>query len=150
MRFFLFDKVIDSIPGKEATGIKNVSAQEDFLTEHFPKKPLMPVPLIVESLAQLGGWMVTVATDYASLALMVMVKDLCVKGTAVPGDQIKLTVILQNLNDYGAQVTGTALVNNSEILSVGNITYVLYAVPPEERTSLRRRYIHYIDAQRGL
>lgn len=150
MRFFLFDKVIDSVPGREATGIKNVSAQEDFLIEHFPKKPIMPSPLIVESLAQLGGWMVTVATDYASLALMVTVKDLHVKGTAVPGDQIKLKVMLQALNDYGAQVSGSAWINDSEILTVGSITYVLYAVPPEERDGLRRRYTHYTDAQGGL
>jgi len=149
MRFFLFDKVTAFLPGREATGIKNVSAQEDFLIEHFSRKPFMPAPLILESLAQLGGWVVTVSTEYASLALMVMVKDLRVMGTAVPGDRITLKVVLQTLNDYGAQVSGSAWVNGSEILSVGTITYVLYAVPPEERDSLRQRYIRYTDAQGG-
>ena len=141
MRFFLFDRIISSIPGKEATGIKNVAAQEEFLIGHYPRRPVMPAPLIIESLAQLGGWAVTVATQYASLALMVKVNDLRVYGSAVPGDQILLHVVLQNINDFGAVISGTAQVAGTEILTVGSITYVLYTVPAEERESLRQRYI---------
>jgi 3-hydroxyacyl-[acyl-carrier-protein] dehydratase len=143
MRFFLFDRVIDSVPGRHATGVKNVSAGEDFLIDHYARRPVMPVPLIIESLAQLGGWAVTVATDYAFLAVMVMVKDIAADGAAGPGDQIVLRVSIDTINEYGAVIAGTAQVSGKEILRVGGITYVLYAVPEQDRASVRQRYEHY-------
>jgi len=148
MRFFLFDKIIDSVPGRQATGVKNVSVQEEFLIDHYPRRPVMPVPLIIESLAQVGGWAVTVATDYACLAVMVMVKDIVVDGDAVPGDQIVLRVGIDTINEYGAVVAGTAVVNGKEVLRVGGITYVLYAVPEQERPAVRQRYEHYRNERR--
>ncbi|MCX8043167.1 MAG: hypothetical protein N3B18_03465 [Desulfobacterota bacterium] len=143
MRFILFDRVTTAIPGTEAAGIKNVSAQEEFLIDHYPRRPVMPAPLIVESLAQLGGWAITTATQYAALALMVMVKQIEVTGSAVPGDRIDLKVTIQTINDYGAQVTGAAYVAGTPILTVGTITYVLYSVPPEEREAVKQRYQYY-------
>ena len=143
MRFFLFDKILDSVPGMQATGVKNVSVQEEFLIDHYAKQPVMPAPLIIESLAQVGGWAVTVATDYAFLAVMVMVKDIVVGGAAVPGDQIVLRVSIDTINEYGAVVAGTALVNGNEVLKVGSITYGLYAVPEQDRPAVRQRYGHY-------
>jgi len=148
MRFILFDRIIDSAPGRHATGIKNVSAQEEFLIGHYARRPVMPAPLIIESLAQVGGWAVTVATDYACLAVMVMVKDITVSGSAVPGDQIELHAAIQTVNDYGAVVGGTAHVGGKGILAVGSITYVLYAVPPGDRAAVRRQYEYYTTAGR--
>jgi len=143
MRFFLFDRVIESQPGSHAVGIKNVSAQEEFFLNHYDLRPVMPAPLIIEALAQLGGWAVAVATDYAFLAVMVMVNDVSVGGCAVPGDQIELRADIQTINDYGAVVGGAARIGGSNILSVGSITYVLYGVPPEQRAGVRQRYDHY-------
>ena len=41
-------------PGKSATGIKCVSANEMQFLGHFPSKHVMPGVLIVEALAQTG------------------------------------------------------------------------------------------------
>ena len=50
--FLLIDKVEKIIKGKSATGIKNVTSNEPHFLGHFPKKPIMPGVLIVESMAQ--------------------------------------------------------------------------------------------------
>ena len=48
----LIDKVEDLILGESATGIKNVTANENFFTGHFPSKMVMPGVLMIESMAQ--------------------------------------------------------------------------------------------------
>jgi len=49
--FLLVDRIIDFVPNKSATGIKNVTFNEPFFQGHFPERPIMPGVLIVEAMA---------------------------------------------------------------------------------------------------
>ena len=140
MRFCLFDKVLTFVPGQEATGVKNVSSQEDFLIGHYELLPEMPEPLIVESLAQLGGWAITVSSEYKYFAVMVMIKDFEVKRPAKPGDQIVLQVKIESLNDYGATISGKAAIDGSPVVTIGSITYVLYPIPDSKKQETKQKY----------
>jgi len=57
--FALVDRIIDYVPGKKAVGLKNVTINEPFFPGHIPNRPLMPGVLIVESMAQVGGVILT-------------------------------------------------------------------------------------------
>ena len=61
--FALVDKVIEHIPGERAVAVKNVTINEPQFQGHFPGRPLMPGVLIVESMAQVGGIIVTQMSD---------------------------------------------------------------------------------------
>ena len=54
----LIDKVIEIKKNKSAIGIKNVTANENFFTGHFPNQMIMPGVLIIESMAQTAAVMV--------------------------------------------------------------------------------------------
>ena len=56
--FLLIDKVIDIVPHKSATGIKNVTFNKNFFQGHFETKSVMPGALIIESMAQSAGTLV--------------------------------------------------------------------------------------------
>ncbi len=56
--FLLIDKLIDIIPNESATGIKNVTFNENFFQGHFERKSVMPGALIIESMAQSAGTLV--------------------------------------------------------------------------------------------
>tara|TARA_B100000925_G_C21728331_1_gene353968 strand:- start:129 stop:569 length:441 start_codon:yes stop_codon:yes gene_type:complete len=56
--FLLIDKLVDIIPNESATGIKNVTFNENFFQGHFDSRSVMPGALIIESMAQSAGTLV--------------------------------------------------------------------------------------------
>ena len=56
--FLLIDKLIDIVPEKSATGVKNVTFNENFFQGHFDSMSVMPGALIIESMAQSAGTLV--------------------------------------------------------------------------------------------
>ena len=56
--FLLIDRLIDIIPDTSATGIKNVTFNENFFQGHFESMSVMPGALIIESMAQSAGTLV--------------------------------------------------------------------------------------------
>jgi 3-hydroxymyristoyl/3-hydroxydecanoyl-(acyl carrier protein) dehydratase len=141
MRFYLFDRITGFIPNQEARGIKNVSQQEEFLLDHYERLPFMPEPLIIESLAQLGGWAITVSSNYTYLAVMVMIKNVVFNGSAVPGDQLQLQVIIQGMSDMGAQISGKAEIDGTPVVEIETLTYVLYPIPEQQQAQIKNKYI---------
>lgn len=53
--FLLVDCMIACEPGKSVRVLKNVTINEPFFQGHFPGRPVMPGPLVVEAVAQACG-----------------------------------------------------------------------------------------------
>ncbi len=147
MRFYLFDSITGFTPKESVSGIKNITSQEEFLIEHFDRFPVTPSTILIESIAQLGGWGITVSTDYQYLAVMVMIRGFEVYGDAVPGDQVLLDVKIQGINEYGAKISGYAYVQDRKVVSIAGLTYVLYKVPENEKEKLRESYLKLMPKQ---
>lgn len=89
--FLLIDRVIECEPGKSATAIKCVSANEMQFMGHFPQKHVMPGVLILEALAQTGA--VALLTEEGNKGKIVLfggVKSARFKRQVVPGDVLTL------------------------------------------------------------
>jgi 3-hydroxyacyl-[acyl-carrier-protein] dehydratase len=50
--FLLVDRVLTLVPDERIVALKNVTINEPFFGGHFPKRPVMPGVLIIESMAQ--------------------------------------------------------------------------------------------------
>ena len=57
--FLLIDRVEEIIVNESATGIKNVTINENFFIGHFPEFPVMPGVLIVEAMAQTAACLIS-------------------------------------------------------------------------------------------
>jgi len=68
--FLLIDRIISLEPGKVVNAIKNVSMNEPFFQGHFPGQPVMPGVLILEAMAQAGGFLVLHSIDNPETKLM--------------------------------------------------------------------------------
>ncbi|MGA8382114.1 MAG: 3-hydroxyacyl-ACP dehydratase FabZ, partial [Stellaceae bacterium] len=56
--FLMIDKVVDVVANDRATGIKNVTINEQYFQGHFPARPVMPGVLIIEAMAQTAAVLV--------------------------------------------------------------------------------------------
>ncbi len=90
MRFLLVDRVEDVQPNQSIRGWKNVAMSEDYLTWHFPEQPIMPGMLILESFAQVAGWLEAVSSDFERWVLLDQVRSARYYKFCVPGDRITL------------------------------------------------------------
>ncbi len=50
--FLMIDRILDFVPDRSLTAIKNVTINEPFFPGHFPNRPVMPGVLILEAMAQ--------------------------------------------------------------------------------------------------
>jgi 3-hydroxyacyl-[acyl-carrier-protein] dehydratase len=86
----LVDKIVDIVPGKGATGIKNVTMNEWFFQGHFPDFPVMPGVLIIEAMAQTGE-----ASD--KITYFMSIEEAKFRKPVLPGDTLELKVqLMQN------------------------------------------------------
>lgn len=94
----MVDRVLECVPGKYLTAIKNVSVNEPHFNGHFPEVPIMPGVLIIEALAQATGLLGfrTMSEEPNSnlLYMLVGVDNIRFKRQVVPGDQLLLKVTL--------------------------------------------------------
>tara|TARA_Y100000589_G_scaffold60616_1_gene51516 strand:- start:7655 stop:8092 length:438 start_codon:yes stop_codon:yes gene_type:complete len=90
--FALVDKVIEHIPGQKAVAVKNITLNEPQFQGHFPNRPLMPGVLIVESMAQVGGIIVTQMPDLPrGLFVFAGIDNVKFRRPVIPGDQLIIT-----------------------------------------------------------
>ena len=142
MRFFLFDKVIDFDEGKKGVGIKNVTLGEEFFIKHYDRTPLMPEPLIIEALAQMGGWTIAVSTHYRYVAIMVRMDKVKFYRYVRPGDQLLLKVSILSISENGSLIEGTAEVDGKVVAKVERLMYGNYPVPDHLKDFIKKGYIY--------
>lgn len=99
MRYYLVDLISHWEVDKKIRGIKNVAMTEDFLEYHFPKDPTMPGVLLLESMAQIAGWLEAVSSGFTRWVLIDHVRQCKFYGFARPGDQVEIDVEVVDVAD---------------------------------------------------
>lgn len=124
--FALVDRVIEHEPGKKAVAIKNVTLNEPQFQGHFPERPLMPGVLIVESMAQVGGLIVSQMPDLPKgLFVFAGIDSVRFRRPVVPGDQLVLSCELISIKRQRfGKVKGEAKVNDKLVCS-GDLLFSL-------------------------
>ena len=96
--FALIDRVIEHEPGQKAVALKNVTINEPQFQGHFPERPLMPGVLIVESMAQVGGIIVTQMPDLPKgLFVFAGINNVKFRRPVIPGDQLVISCELLSI-----------------------------------------------------
>ena len=102
--FIMIDKVIRWDKKKSLQAIKNVSINEPYFQGHFPKKPIFPGVLILESMAQAGSLIISDFVDNPSkkLAYLSKVLNFKIHKNVIPGDQlyIEAKLLQHKMNSF--------------------------------------------------
>jgi len=96
--FLMIDKVVDMVANERATGIKNVSINENYFQGHFPARPVMPGVLIIEAMAQTAAVLVVHTLGPESegkLVYFMSVDNARFRRPVFPGDRLDVHVTKQ-------------------------------------------------------
>ncbi|MED3976715.1 3-hydroxyacyl-[acyl-carrier-protein] dehydratase FabZ [Priestia megaterium] len=124
--FLLVDKIIKLKEGKNAIELKNVTANEEFFSGHFPGYSVMPGVLIVEALAQVSGMIMLQKEDNREkIGLLTGIENCRFKKQVRPGDQLYLEVEMTRVRGAVAKAHGIAKVDNN-IVCEADLTFFLW------------------------
>lgn len=65
MRYRQLDEIIELDPGNRLVARRTLDASEDYLSDHFPRFPVMPGVMMLEALYQAAMWMVRTGDDFS-------------------------------------------------------------------------------------
>ena len=111
--FLMIDKVVDVVANVRATGIKNVSINENYFQGHFPARPVMPGVLIIEAMAQTAAVLVVHTLGRSSegkLVYFMSVDNARFRHPVFPGDQLQVHVVRKQNRGSVYKFEGRAMV----------------------------------------
>ncbi|MEX2216240.1 MAG: hypothetical protein WD768_19170 [Phycisphaeraceae bacterium] len=113
MRWIWIDRIIELEKGVRCVAIKNVSAAEDVLHDHFaatdarPAMPVLPNTLIIEGMAQTAGILVGHANDFKEKVILAKIGKAAFTAAARPGFTLRYTASIERIDASGASTSGT-------------------------------------------
>jgi UDP-3-O-[3-hydroxymyristoyl] N-acetylglucosamine deacetylase/3-hydroxyacyl-[acyl-carrier-protein] dehydratase len=111
----LVDRITEVIGAERIVGIKNVTINEPFFQGHFPGHPIMPGVLIIEAMAQVGGFLLmgTVDEPEQKVVYFMSLDGVKFRRPVVPGDQLRFELEMLQHRGKTCRMKGTAWVDGN-------------------------------------
>ncbi len=124
--FLLVDRIEELEPGKRVVGTKNVTINEEFFQGHFPEHPIMPGVLILESMAQISGFLLykTVDNPEDKLPYFTGIDNARFRRPVTPGDVLRVEGEVIRIRGPIAKLSAKGFVEG-ELAAEGELTFAL-------------------------
>ena len=116
--FLLIDAGRNIIQHETALGVRNIAIDEPVFTGHFPKRPVYPGVLIIESMAQTAAVLVVESLGDGAkgkLVYFMTIDNARFRKPVMPGDKLLLDVRVQRSRGPVWKFTGEAKVNRQVV-----------------------------------
>jgi 3-hydroxyacyl-[acyl-carrier-protein] dehydratase len=88
--FQMIDRIVDiKVDERLIRSVCTVPEKSTVFEGHFPTYPLMPGVLLTECMAQTTGWLVSALCGFATMPILVGVKDAKFRTFVFPGDELE-------------------------------------------------------------
>ncbi len=113
----LVDAITEYDAGRSLVAVKNVTVNEEFFQGHFPGAPLMPAVLMLESLTQMATILLAQPEQGLPHARVYLrgVNDAKFRRQVVPGDRLRLKIVLGRRRAALARAQATAFVGDQVV-----------------------------------
>ena len=129
--FHMIDRftVVD-VTARMTRAVSKVPMQSPVFEGHFPGHPLLPGALMIETIAQTGGWLVLSVLRFQRMPFLVQVKEAKMRAFVVPGQS--LTAEARLLHDgSGYAVVAGSITSEGRKVADAEITYRVVPFPNE-------------------
>jgi 3-hydroxyacyl-[acyl-carrier-protein] dehydratase len=110
MKFRMVDRILGWESRKSIFGSKTVSFEEYQLKSAFGGEPRLPECLIMESLLQLGNWLIMLSSDFTQMGMVVRTQEISFTDTLRPGENLEMEVQVRSYRSDGIVFDGRAMV----------------------------------------
>lgn len=141
----MIDRITGFKKGDSAKALKSVTFSDDVIYDHFPDYPILPGSFLIESMAQLSGFLIEMTYNTkARIRRAVLAQVDCAKfhNPAEPGDTVAITAHLSERMEDAAKVSLLAEVDGEKIASA-KLTFVLKEID-SAKIHEQRRYLYKI------
>src|ERR1700761_9055965 len=95
--FQMVDRItVLDIPGRRIVTSCQVPEQSPVFDGHFPGYPILPGVLMIETMAQTGGWLVVARLGFERAAFLAQVKSAKMRDFVAPGERLTAEAELQH------------------------------------------------------
>jgi 3-hydroxyacyl-[acyl-carrier-protein] dehydratase len=89
--FQMVDRIVDiNVEERTIRTACSVPRQSPVFEGHFPGYPLMPGVLLIETMAQTTGWLVSALAGFARMPILAGVKEGKIRNSVFPGDELEM------------------------------------------------------------
>jgi 3-hydroxyacyl-[acyl-carrier-protein] dehydratase len=117
MKYRQIDKITSIQLGKKLTAQRTLRADEEYLRDHFPRFPVMPGVMMLESLHQAAVWLIRTSDNFQSpLVLLREVRGVKFGDFLAPGETLQITA--ESIKEDGNFTTIKAIAQKEERITV--------------------------------
>jgi len=131
MRFVLVDRILSLSAGKEIVAVRCISADEEYLRDHFPGFPVVPGVLLIEMMGQAAAKCLEAERRERGKAMLARVLSASFRDWVRPGDQVMLNATIASNADRYATADCRALVGDRRVAQAK----LMFTFVPIERFS---------------
>ncbi|GGJ51345.1 3-hydroxyacyl-ACP dehydratase FabZ family protein [Streptomyces brasiliensis] len=122
-----FDRIVELEPGRRAVAVRNIPHTLPCFDHHFPRFPVLPGVLLLESMAALAK----AAAGGERAWRLASVRGVRFKHFVGPGDQVHLTAEVTGGNRHTTEVRATARVGDRVVATARALALALADEPWE-------------------
>lgn len=149
MRFLFYDKILELEPGKRALGRVLVSIQGEYFTEHYRRAPLLPATLVIESLAQVSGWLNFTLHNHSIRMVVALVEEVTIHRQVSSGEVLDLEAWLIHRHINGVTMRCQARVGCEPVATVERMVFANQTIDPSELSEREMEHFRYVSGYSG-
>src|SRR5271156_4594823 len=127
--FQMVDRItLLDVEGRQIAADCRVPDDSPIFEGHFPGHPIMPGVLMIETMAQTGGWLVLATLRFAAMPFLVQVKQAKMRSFVAPGEQLVAEAELLH-DGSGYAVVAGRVSTAGKLAAEAEITYRVVPFP---------------------
>ena len=127
--FQMIDRIAELDLGARTIAIDcTLPKQSPIFEGHFPGYPIMPGVLMIETIAQAGGWLVMAGQHFRQMAFLAKVSEAKMRSFLAPGQAIRVQAT-QDHDGSGYAIVSGRILSAGKLVCEATITYRVMNFP---------------------